>query len=81
MIWKKMVLMNKVEGYFRGIGFVEGIWNFFNSVMNNHLQSAIMLHDALHFSGKGRRLEQPLWRKIWCSISWVYDTIPYSRCS
>ena len=49
-----MVLLTKGGGYFRGIVLVEVIWKLLTSINNNHLQSAITLHDALHGFRQGR---------------------------
>ena len=46
--WTMMVLIPKILGGYRGIGLVEVVWKFFSSIVNNRLQSTIILHGALH---------------------------------
>ena len=54
LMWTTMVLIPKGKGAYTGIGLVETIWKVCTSIINNRIQSSIVLHDSLHGFIQGR---------------------------
>ena len=52
--WSTMVLILKEKGGYWEIGMVEVLWKLCLVVVNFHLKSSIVLHDALHGFREGR---------------------------
>ena len=51
---KTVVLIQKLNGNYQGIGLVEFLWNTVMVILNLRLKMAIQLHDTLHGFHTGR---------------------------
>ena len=48
LTYTTMILLPKWKGAYRGIDFVEVIWNMITTIINNHFRTVISIHDSLH---------------------------------
>ena len=48
LIWTTMILLPKMKGGYKSIGFVEVIWKMNTTIIKSCLRTVILIHDALY---------------------------------
>ena len=94
--WQAVVLINKGEKYYRGIGLVEVMWKVLAAILNLRLTSSITFHEFVHGFRAGcgtgtatlkAKLLQPLAALreevlyvVFLDLQKAYDALDRSRC-
>ena len=94
--WKTVVLIQKLNGNYRGIGLVEFLWNTVMAILIQRLMTVIQFHDTLHdfHTGRGigtasleaKLLQHPMAMReevlyeIFLDLHKAYGALDCSRC-